>query len=256
MEDFGYSRGNKEPDNLLVTKKFFLIAASLFSIACFIYITINAYYFIYQDNNANVETVKSPEEPIKITEEEKTVAEGGETEIDRSVYDDIFGNKKESLKNSTPKIRASVEPAIPPKVKELPKEDLNEPAANEAVKNEVKENKTAEVKKSKKPIDINETTPKKVVKKKTATKKRSIKVQLAAMTSAKLAEDYWVKLNESHSRLFSSLDPYIEEVELGKRGTFYRLQVGVFFNQIEAEEFCNKYVAKAHKTRADCIIVE
>ena len=76
------------------------------------------------------------------------------------------------------------------------------------------------------------------------------------MTSVKSAEDYWVKLNEAYSRLLSSLDPYIEEVDLGKRGTFYRLQVGTFYNQIEAEEFCNKYVAKTHKTRADCIIVE
>lgn len=248
MEDFGYSNGNKQPDNLLVTKKFFLIAASLFSIACFIYITINAYYFIYQDSGANVETVKSPVDPIKVTEEEKTDIETVEAEVNRSVYDDIFGNKKESLKNITPKIRAAVEPAIPPKVKEPMKELVREEVSE--TKQEVK------VEKPIKPVKSSEVAEKKPTKKAVSKKAKAIKVQLAAMTSKKSAEDYWVKLNESHSRLLSSLDSYIEEVDLGKRGIFYRLQVGTFFNQIEAEEFCNKYVAKAHKTKADCIIVE
>jgi hypothetical protein len=45
-------------------------------------------------------------------------------------------------------------------------------------------------------------------------------------------------------------------VSLGKRGIFYRLQIGEFFNQIEAEEFCGKYVAQTKKSRADCIVVE
>ena len=86
--------------------------------------------------------------------------------------------------------------------------------------------------------------------------KRTIRVQLAAMSSESAAEDNWGKLNRLHSELFSGLKPFIEKVDLGKRGTFYRLQIGNFYNQVEAEDFCNKYVVRTQKTRADCIVVE
>ena len=251
MEDFGYSKNQKQPDNLVATKKFFLIAASLFSIACFVYITINAYHFIYRDKDANVETIKSPEDQIKVIEDgaEK------ETEINRSVYDDIFGNKKESLKNVIPKIRVSPQPALPPKNKELVRENIDEAKENETKinNNELTKKVVEEEKQAAKPSENASSKKQKPTQK---AKKKSIRVQLAAMTSKKAADDYWVKLNDSHSKLLSDLDPFIEEVDLGKRGTFYRLQIGNFFNQVDAEEFCNKYVAKAHKTRADCIIVE
>ena len=49
---------------------------------------------------------------------------------------------------------------------------------------------------------------------------------------------------------------FIEEADLGRRGVFYRLQIGDFFNQIDAEEFCTRFVSQAQKTRSDCIIVE
>jgi cell division septation protein DedD len=87
-------------------------------------------------------------------------------------------------------------------------------------------------------------------------KKRQIRVQVAAMTSKDAAQDAWKKIHHLHTDLFSGLKPVIEEVDLGKRGIFYRLQIGNFFNQIEAEEFCGKYVAKTKKNKSDCIIVE
>jgi hypothetical protein len=92
--------------------------------------------------------------------------------------------------------------------------------------------------------------------KKLSGKKVMVRVQVAAMTSKEAAQDNWKKLNRLYPDLFGDFKPFIEKVDLGKRGIFYRLQVGNFFNQVEAEEFCSRYVAKAQKSRADCIVVE
>ena len=141
MEDFGYSnKKKKQEDGLGSMKKIALIAASLFSVACFIYVTIQAYNFFYSGNGKNVETIHSPEGQIKIMEEEKNALNNKESEINHAVYDDIFGNKKESLKQSKPKLRAITEPAIPPQIKELVKEKITTKTA------EVKSEKTPEVK--------------------------------------------------------------------------------------------------------------
>lgn len=255
MEDFGYSKNKNHDENLGIAKRVFLIAASLFSVACFIYVTINAYNFIYSDNK-NVETIESPSEPIKVVENNEN---NQDLTIDRSVYEDIFGNNKESLKDAKPTLRKVVQPAIPPVLKKLTKENLND---DEDEKIDIKDNsleKTA-VKTEKSVKTAEERRKNAFLQKKEKVivkpKKRAIKVQIAAMTSRKSAEDYWEKLNRIDRRIFSRLDPFIEEVDLGKRGIFYRLQIGIFFNQVDADKFCSKYVTKMRKTRADCIVVE
>ena len=91
MEDFGYLKEEKSKFSELL-KRFFLIGATLFSIACFIYVTISAYNFVYNDQNNNVETIKSPEGEIKVTEE-ALVNVDAEKEKTNSIYDDIFGSR-------------------------------------------------------------------------------------------------------------------------------------------------------------------
>ncbi len=87
-------------------------------------------------------------------------------------------------------------------------------------------------------------------------KPRIVRVQIAAMSSKSVAEANWQKLKTEHSKIFNKLKPFIEEINLGKKGSFYRLQVGNFFNQVEADEFCIKYINATHKNKADCIVVE
>ena len=87
-------------------------------------------------------------------------------------------------------------------------------------------------------------------------KPRVVRVQIAAMSSKSVAEANWQKLKTEHSKIFSKLKPFIEEINLGKKGSFYRLQVGNFFNQVEADEFCVKYINATQKNKADCIVVE
>ncbi len=272
MEDFGYQKDDGQNHFPTLIKKTFLVCATLFSIACFIYITVSAYYFVYQEKNNDIETIKSPEGPIKVLEDEKNTNNGNSMQIDRSIYEDIFGNKKESLKQENAKIRNAPEPALPPKLPEMKAQLVKESAAIVSEKPTTSATKKSEVKEQKIVVysDQNKgTVPAKDLLTKTngeervaavpvakAMKKRAVRVQVAAMTSKNAAEENWSRLKRLYSNLFSGLEPFTEEVNLGKRGIFYRLQVGNFYNQIEAEEFCDRYVSQAKKTRADCIVVE
>lgn len=294
MEDFGYKKddaGSKFSD---LTKRVFLIGATLFSIAFFGYVTLNAYYFVYQDKNSDIEIIKAEEGPIKVLEE-NNIENKDALQIDRSIYEDIFGNKKESLKGN-PKIRNAPEPVLPPKAAELDRRliksrdimlqesvpDIESPAEVRKAEAKKAEPRAPDNKNDKQKIIIYSETAKPVegakaptptqdlltktdgetraVKAKptppTKSEKRAVHVQVAAMTSKSSAQEQWDKLNRLYPSLFSGLKSFTEEVNLGKRGVFYRLQIGNFYNQIEAEEFCNRYVAQTQKSKADCIVVE
>lgn len=267
MDDFGYQKDDKPSNFSDLTKRIFLASATLFSIACFIYITINAYYFVYQDKSGNIEVIKSPEGPIKVTEEQNSEEDQEGMKVDHSIYDDIFGSKKGVTEQIKPRIMKNPQPAIAPKAKEIDRRLIkdDEEKKESTTRNSAKNNEKIVIfseKKNEKPTKDLLTkeigSEKKIAEPITVKKseKRAVRVQVAAMSSEDAAQENWNKLNRLYSDLFSGLKPFIEKVDLGKRGTFYRLQIGNFYNQIEAEEFCNKYVVQGQKSRADCIIVE
>ena len=275
MEDYGYQRGEEKGNFHGLVKKIFLISASLFSFSCFLYITVITYESITEDKK-EIEIVKSPPEPIKVMEEEG----GSGMQIDRSIYEDIFGNKKDHLAKPNPEVKKSLEPVFPTK-EEMEK---NEAVSNSAQLNaEEKSGKNSAIPKNsnqeksgKKIIIYNANNQKnegakdlltkedsenknayEAPKKKEESKgKKKIRVQILALSSRNSVQEYWKNINKLHSDIFYGYRDFIEEVDLGKRGIFYRLQIGNFFNQIEAEEFCNRYVSKTGKDRANCIIVE
>ena len=93
--------------------------------------------------------------------------------------------------------------------------------------------------------------------KNSAGKKRlAIRVQISAMSSIQNCEDYYRRLSKTYPTLFLKTKYYIKEANLGSRGMFYRLQIGDFFNQIDAEEFCKKFITQSQKPSSECIIVE
>lgn len=256
MEDFGYSRSEEQSRASSLIKKIFLVGATLFSIACFIYVTIHAYYFVYQDKNGNIETIKSPEGQIKIIEEEQNPVANNSLQVNRSIYEDIFGNKKDSLKQKNIKIRNAPEPALPPKLStESSKNNLTEKSKNQKMIVYSDQENNGETLQDK---DLLTKTrgENKVIAAKKPEKKSGVRVQIAAMASKNSAKEFSDKLAHLYPSLFSRTKFFTEEVDLGKRGIFYRLQIGNFFNQVEAEEFCNRYVVQTQKSKADCIVVE
>jgi hypothetical protein len=260
MEDFGYKKDEKHSKFFDFSKKSFLLGATLFSISCFVYVTINAYYFVYQDAASNIEVIKAEEGPMKVFEKK---AEEGEAsmQIDRTIYEDIFGNKSQQKKVTNPTIRKAPTPAIPPANIKNDRRLIKEPS--DLQETEEKEQKIITFSNVKEPTSKDFLTKisgkERVIEpkaKKDNSQKRLIRVQIAAMTSEEAAQESWRQVSRISAELFAGLKPFIVEADLGKRGIFYRLQIGNFFNQIEAEEFCNKYVSQANKSRGDCIIVE
>ncbi len=265
MEDFGYQKDGEHNKLFEALKKIFLASSTLFSIAGFIYITINAYHFAYPDKEEEIQTINSPEGPIKIIENEQNTDDTTVMQIDHSIYEDIFGNKKDGLRHRTTTIRSAPEPALPPKRMDLIPESVpivtTTPETSKLLSSDnqkiiVYSDKPKNEKADKDLLTNLSGEERPVAPKSAAPKKRSVRVQVAAMTSKSAAEEQWRRLNRAHSNLFSGLKPFTEAVDLGKKGIFYRLQIGNFYNQVEAEEFCSRYVAQTGKTRADCIVVE
>ncbi len=278
MEDFGYVKDENKRNFSQTMRKVALSCATLFSISCFIYVTISAYYYFYEEENGEVETIKSPEMPIKVIEADQVAVRDEGPKINDSIYEDIFGNKKESLEKVAPKIRLSPQPALPPVDSEsTPAFNESEVAIDKNKNENPKAEKTVTNKQQKiivyndkpdqssqdllsknnsaKTADTKKTFSDQKLDKAKNDKRHYVRVQLAAMTSKKAAEDYWKKVS-SNSRLFSGLKSVTEEVDLGKKGTFYRLQVGNFSDQVDAEDFCKKYTLQLNKSKADCIVVE
>jgi hypothetical protein len=278
MEDFGYLKDDNN-NNSAIIKKAAMIGATLFSISCFIYVTISAYNFIRMDEkNRVIEMIKSPQEPIKVVEEYKYDEINNQNngiKIDKEIYEDIFGNKKEALAANPKHIRMQEEPASPPIIDQQfqDEEELENPQDQKIENSKTSTKQTTEAKindQSNKiivfsqnnqqnkndQILLGQTNKRSQLNTSDQHKKRTVRVQVAAFNSKTLSKEYWQKINHDYNNLLSGLRYYIEEADLGKKGIFYRLQIGNFINQIEAENFCNRFVLQAKKTRSDCIIVE
>lgn len=83
------------------------------------------------------------------------------------------------------------------------------------------------------------------------TEKSGYRIQLAAFRKPDLADLAWNRLMKAHGDLLGGLTGHMARVDLGKRGTFYRVQAGTFLNEAAARATCGKLKAK----KQDCIIV-
>ncbi|MGH6620104.1 MAG: SPOR domain-containing protein [Alphaproteobacteria bacterium] len=64
-------------------------------------------------------------------------------------------------------------------------------------------------------------------------------VQLASVTSEKLAEREWARLQKAFPDIFGSRTLTVEKKEIAGRGTFYRVQTGGYSTLDEARSVCN-----------------
>lgn len=238
MEDFGFERGDTKEKIFFLSKKIFWISATLFSLACFLYITLSSYSYFYNDKNSKIETIKASDKPLKSFDNtgQKNDSDYSK-QIDRAIYEDIFGSKNSKIVEIEPsKLKKPSKPNLPPK------KEVTQPSTNISEKNN-------EIPRANK-------YEKKVASLKTKKRSRIVRVQIAAMTSKDGADKAWKNFQQKYPDLFKNLRSYIQEVDLGKRGVFYRLQAGEFFNQLEAEKFCKDYIVVSKKNKSDCILVE
>ncbi|MFT7088169.1 MAG: hypothetical protein ACJAZX_001624, partial [Rickettsiales bacterium] len=251
----------------------------LFSIACFVYITINAYYFVYQDKENGIKVIKSPEGAIKVQENGDGIAIKN---IDKTIYDNVVRNKKfrdDNLNNvkiveqaGTPLASSDFTEAI--EIATISKKDQPKIPNKSPIDVPIKSANLKKIENSKSSMmvygdkngeselsnvlltDSGNSNTNRNVKSDPNPIRGVSRVQVAALSSKISADSYWKKLNKNYANLFSGLKYFIIEVNVASKGTFYRLQIGNFRNQVEAENFCRKFISKAGKSKSDCIIVE
>ena len=248
MEDFGYLKYDQQGKASVIIKKSLIIGAVLLSILCFFYVAVSAYYFIYHEENSDIKIVRSPKIPVKVKEDGS-----GDIvirDLDKAVYNNIIGGKEESLQSKDIKIVTA--PANPISLDNVIEDGV---INNSRIIKSAQEQKvvTYDLESNKDQIASSD-----VQEQSSALPDLSLsRVQIAALSSEKSANEYWFKLKKQYPKLFTDqLKPFIQKVDLGRRGVFYRLQIGNFSNQVQAEDFCIEFINKAGKSKADCIIVE
>jgi hypothetical protein len=77
-------------------------------------------------------------------------------------------------------------------------------------------------------------------------------VQLAALRAKEAARPAWARMQKAHPALLGSRELAIQEVDLGDRGIFYRVQAGFFADRAGARDTCNALKARGQ----DCLVVK
>ncbi len=226
-EDFYYSRENTIHFVKKIIRKAIIFIFITLSVASFLYITINAYYFADKHQDETIKIIKSPTNDIKIRVQKDVKRVEN---LDKMIYKNIVGNNDEVFKKKKTKIILNIKPPYVSKIYKTP--------ANCKIKKEVKI------------VDLNgkKTTNPKII--------SGTRVQVAAMGSKDAAERYWYYIVKNNANLVKNYDRYITEIDLGQRGVFYRLQIGNFKTQDKAERFCREFVLKNNKDESDCIILD
>jgi len=203
-----------------------------------------------EQNEINPQKIGNPEvEQLPQIIDLQQAIENGKKAEKQQEKNKLANNKEENSQNNK---------KIEPKLQE------NSPQKNEDNKSNLKNKLAVQTtnfngsnnKKTPKELEEFSNEPKKAKIEVKISKIGKIKVQLAALSSKNSAEKLWQELQKENNKLFKNLSPTIEEANLGKRGVFFRLKAGNFFNQIEAENFCKKYISFKSKSGADCLIVE
>jgi cell division septation protein DedD len=77
-------------------------------------------------------------------------------------------------------------------------------------------------------------------------------VQLAALRARDGGRPAWARLQKAHPALLGDRELAIQQVDLGDRGIFYRVQAGFFAERAGARDLCNALKARGQ----DCLVVK
>jgi hypothetical protein len=232
-EDFYYSRENNIHFIKKIIEKALVFILITISVASFLYITINAYYFADKKKNDSIAVIESPKQKIKV-KVKKDIKEV--PNIDKIIYKNIVGNDKENFDKKNIKIIDNIKPA------------LYQENIKKKTKIKPKKQELSRIKKDPQIIDLSQKEEEYI--------EYGTRVQVAAMSSKEAAEKYWNYIVKNNSNLVKNYNRFITKINLGKRGVFYRLQIGNFRTQNKAERFCQEFIMKNNKDESDCIILD
>ena len=74
----------------------------------------------------------------------------------------------------------------------------------------------------------------------TAATPKGVHIWLASMKSSNDAEEHWQQVQRQHGEILEDLPPLFTKVDLGTRGTYYRVMVGPIDNRDAAQSLCQQ----------------
>ena len=248
MEDFGYKKQKKSLNTTNLKKKFFLFALVI-SFGLFFWIVLKAYYFISNNNPNEIPIIKATSAIIKV---QKPITPE-ESNNNNSIYEDILQKKAENIGNyqAVKTIDTAKQPSQINNNNQKSPKNIN--ITSDTILKTDSEKSTKNVSQ---PITSNNNSTEKTFNKTLKNEtNNTIKVQVAAMSSLDLAEEYWQKISNNQAKILKNYQHFIEKIDLNNKGILFRLKIGDFANQSEAEQFCQQFIFYSKKTKADCIIL-
>ena len=82
--------------------------------------------------------------------------------------------------------------------------------------------------------------PNPAVTKVTGTAPKGVHIWLASMKSSDDAEEHWNQVRRQHGEILDDFPPLFTKVDLGSRGTYYRVMVGPLDNRAVAQNLCQQ----------------
>ncbi len=179
-------------------------------------------------------------------------------DTDRRIYDQIDGSDRplpEQLEADTvndidAEMAGSAEPALEGATGPAPnlsQDNSDQADVSEAVSTETLSAPSPE----RAPVEPDSVPPSDVSLSDTASQDYYL-VQLASFRSSADADALWTRLNAAQPSFFSGAKKIIQEADLGDRGLYYRLQVGLF----ESREDANGYCVQLKQSGQDCLVVK
>ncbi|MDR1494651.1 MAG: SPOR domain-containing protein [Rickettsiales bacterium] len=81
------------------------------------------------------------------------------------------------------------------------------------------------------------------------------RVQLVALRSGQQATNYVSRTRKLYKDMLKNLNVFVDELNLGEKGVFYRVQIGKFGTQEAALGFCENLMRRSADGSVNCILV-
>lgn len=236
-----------------MNRKNFLIILSLVVVVVFIFIIFKSYKIAKTRNKIDeLPIIESNVELIKIKQETREL----ETETN-SFYDNFKNNERDNTIINV--VREEDDDEIKPLDDSVNLENKINKIVNNSAEYITKDNQVENIKEvivnekneeEKKSLEDNDI-------KKNINDGNFYKAQLIALKNKQQAEIFVEKTRKRCGDILKGLELFITEINLDKKGIFYRVQVGKFNTKEEANNFCENYKRLSmSRDLISCIVVK
>ncbi|MDR2777292.1 MAG: SPOR domain-containing protein [Rickettsiales bacterium] len=81
------------------------------------------------------------------------------------------------------------------------------------------------------------------------------RVQIIALRNSQQAANYVSRTKKLYGDMLKNLNVFVDELNLGEKGMFFRVQIGRFATREAAMDFCENFLKRGADGSANCILV-